>query len=170
MLYTIKAMIKTALELEAFLLEVEERAKKQPEGNLLNRTIDKKIAEREKYKEMSLSLYPDWKSGIITQEEYTKLKESIADKIRELDQAIEELQKEGTKPSKKDMKDNEFLNHFLQYATIDKLTRPIVVELIDSILVHGNGNITINFKFTDAYEEILEYIDEVKRLMLAEIA
>ena len=169
-LYTIKAMIKTALELEAFLLEVEERAKNQPEANLLNRTIDKKIAEREKYKEMSLSLYPDWKSGIITQEEYTKLKESIAEKIRELDQAIEELQKEGTKPSKKDMKDNEFLNHFLQYATIDKLTRPIVVELIDSILVHGNGNITINFKFTDAYEEILEYIDEVKRLMLAEIA
>ena len=169
-LYTIKAMIKTALELEAFLLEVEERAKKQPEGNLLNRTIDKKIAEREKYKEMSLSLYPDWKSGIITQEEYTKLKESIAEKIRELDQAIEELQKEGTKPSKKDMKDNEFLNHFLQYATIDKLTRPIVVELIDSILVHGNGNITINFKFTDAYEEILEYIDEIKHLMLAEIA
>ena len=169
-LYTIKAMIKTALELEAFLLEVEERAKKQPEGNLLNRTIDKKIAEREKYKEMSLSLYPDWKSGIITQEEYTKLKESIAEKIKGLDQAIEELQKEGTKPSKKDMKDNEFLNHFLQYATIDKLTRPIVVELIDSILVHGNGNITINFKFTDAYEEILEYIDEVKRLMLAEIA
>ncbi|MBR1762111.1 MAG: hypothetical protein IJ731_01930 [Eubacterium sp.] len=45
-----------------------------------------------------------------------------------------------------------------------------MVELIDSILVHGNGNITINFKFTDAYEEILEYIDEVKRLMLAEIA
>ena len=99
-----------------------------------------------------------------------KLKESIAERIKGLDQAIEELQKEGTKPSKKDMKDNEFLNHFLQYATIDKLTRPIVVELIDSILVHGNGNITINFKFTDAYEEILEYIDEVKRLMLAEIA
>ena len=169
-LYTIKAMIKTALELEAFLLEVEERSKNQHKITVVDRTIDRKIAEREKYKNMSLSLYPDWKSGMITQEEYTKLKESIADKIRELDQAIEELQKEGTKPSKKDMKDNEFLNHFLQYATIDKLTRPIVVELIDSILVHGNGNITINFKFTDAYEEILEYIDEVKRLMLAEIA
>ena len=70
----------------------------------------------------------------------------------------------------KNVKENEFLNHFLQYATIDKLTRPMVEELIDSILVHKNGNITINFKFTDAYEEILEYIDEVKRRMLAEIA
>ena len=169
-LYTIKAMINTALELEAFLLEVEERSKNQHKITVVDRTIDRKIAEREKYKDMSLSLYPDWKSGVITQEEYTKLKEGITDKIKELDQTIEKLEKEGAKPSEKDMKDNEFLNHFLQYATIDKLTRPIVVELIESILVHGNGNITINFKFTDAYEEILEYIDEVKRLMLAEIA
>ena len=169
-LYTIKAMIKTALELEAFLLEVEERSKKQQDITVVDRTIDRKIAEREKYKNMSLSLYPDWKSGVITQEEYTKLKEGITEKIKELDQTIEKLEKEAAKPSEKEITDNEFLNHFLQYATIDKLTRPIVVELIDSILVHGNGNITINFKFTDAYEEILEYIDEVKRRMLAEIA
>ncbi|MBQ7204198.1 MAG: recombinase family protein [Eubacterium sp.] len=169
-LYTIKAMIKTALELEAFLMEVEERAKNNPETDIIQRTIDKKTEEIERYKKMSLSLYPDWKSGAITKEEYSQLKENIAEKIRELDGMVAELKKQRGNPENKNPKQNEFINHFLQYATIDKLTRPIVVELIDSILVHGNGNITINFKFKDAYEEAIEYIDEVKRLMLAEIA
>gem|GEM_PF-6439775 len=51
---------------------------------------------------------------------------------------------------------------------IDKLTRPIVNELIDSIYVHRDKAITIHFNFTDAYMDMLDYIDEVKRKMLEE--
>ena len=56
----------------------------------------------------------------------------------------------------------------LFYAAIDKLTRPIVNELIDSIYVHRDKAITINFKFTDAYMDMLDYIDELKRRILEE--
>lgn len=33
--------------------------------------------------------------------------------------------------------------HFKQYGKIEKLTRPILTELVDSFIVHENGNITI---------------------------
>ena len=169
-LYTIKTIIDTALEVESFLLDVEKRAKNTPEIKSFQRTLDVKLEEKEKLKQMSLSLYPDWKSGEISHEEYLALKANIAEKIRELDTVINTLQKENDETDSKNLKENQFLEHFLQYATIDTLTRPIIVELIESILVHENGNITINFKFADAYEEMLEYIENVKRKMAEELA
>ena len=168
-LYSIKAVIETALELEAFLLEVEKKAAQLPEANVLQRTIDKKVAERDKYKNMALSLYPDLKSGVISEDEYVALKANLLEKQKELEKSIEELQRRGNKPGEKDMTQNAFLQHFLQYATIDKLTRPIVVELIDSIYIHKNKNITINFNFTDAYADALDYIADVKRKMAEEL-
>ena len=65
---------------------------------------------------------------------------------------------------------NNMYNNSLSFSVwaSDKLTRPIVNELIDSIYVHRDKAITINFKFTDAYMDMLDYIDEVKRKMLEE--
>ena len=33
---------------------------------------------------------------------------------------------------------------------------PLSKELVDTILVHENGNITNNFKFKDAYEQVIK--------------
>ena len=60
--------------------------------------------------------------------------------------------------------ENEFISHFKQYGNIDSLNRPMVVELIDEILVHEGGNITIKFKFNDAYENVVNYIEMNKEI------
>ena len=38
-------------------------------------------------------------------------------------------------------------------------TRNLLLELIDEILIHEGGNITVKFKFDDAYKDALEYIE-----------
>ena len=55
--------------------------------------------------------------------------------------------------------DNAFLTHFTKYGTIETLTRPLLVELVDKIYVHEGGKITIKFKFEDAYEQVFEFIN-----------
>lgn len=35
----------------------------------------------------------------------------------------------------------------------------MLAELVDKILVHEGGNITIQFKFADAYESVLRYVE-----------
>ena len=119
---------------------------------------------------MMLSLYPDWKSGVITKEEYMVLKEGIAEKINALDKKINDLQAQINDCENSAPKENDFVAHFKKYGKIKELTRPILTELVDSILVHKDGNITINFKFKDAYEQIIEYIEEAKKNRLEEIA
>ena len=48
---------------------------------------------------------------------------------------------------------------FMRYQNIDRLTRDILVELVDHIKVYENGNISIRFKFADEFRRILEYIE-----------
>lgn len=48
---------------------------------------------------------------------------------------------------------------FMKYQNIEALNREILVELVDYIRVHENGNISVKFKFTDELRKIAEYIE-----------
>ena len=56
-------------------------------------------------------------------------------------------------------KEHPALVAFIRYQNIDRLTRDILVELVDYIKVYENGNISIRFKFADEFRKILEYIE-----------
>jgi hypothetical protein len=169
-LTTIQTMISTALEFDKLINEIDLKLMTGREKSVLQSTIDTYISQRERQREMLLSLYPDWKSGMITKEEYLLLKQDINNKISLADKKIDDLQKQIKDSEGDDIKQNEFITNFKKYAKIEKLTRPILTQLVDSILVHDNGNITINFKFKDAYEQLLDYIEKADKKQLEEIA
>ncbi len=82
MLVTIQTMIDTALELDELIEKIDLKSKNAVQSNLLQKSLDKNIAERDKYKNMMVDLYPDWKSGAINKEEYMTLKEGISGRIK----------------------------------------------------------------------------------------
>ncbi len=166
---TIQTMIDTAIELDKVLEKISKNAEKRGES-LAKKSMEKLVAQREQIKNMMLDLYPDWKSGAITQEEYLALKENMGEKVKKLDEKISDFERMLESDNTAQTAGNDFISHFKQYGKIDKLTRPILTELVDSIFVHSDGNITINFKFKDAYEQIVDYIEETKQKNLAEIA
>lgn len=168
-LVTIQTMIDTAIELDKVLEKISKNADNRGES-LAQKSMEKLVAQREQIKNMMLDLYPDWKSGAITKEEYLALKENMGEKVKKLDEKIFDFERMLESDNTAQTAGNDFISHFKQYGKIDKLTRPILTELVDSILVHSDGNITINFKFKDAYEQIVDYIEETKQKNLAEIA
>ena len=157
-LLTIQMLIKTAISLDEVLQKINNKSKKNSGVELLKKSLNNQISEKDKYKKMQLDLYPDWKNGVISREEYLSLKQSMTEKIQYLEEKIECITKTIKEREDGVSSDNEFLVHFKKYGNIDKLTRPLLNELVDSILVHEDGNITINFKFKDAYEQLIEYI------------
>ena len=104
-------------------------------------------------------LYPDWKNDIISKEEYLALKQTLTDRISALDAMIRNLEKTASEYEKGVTGENEFIAHFIKYKNIQALSRPMVVELIDEILVHEGGRIEITLKFQDAYKKLMEYIE-----------
>ena len=121
-LVTIQTMIDTALELDELIEKIDLKSKNIMQSNLLQKSLDKNIAERDKYKNMMVDLYPDWKSGTITKEEYMTLKEGISDRMKALDDKIAELQTSLENDSTGVTQENDFITHFKQYGKIEKLT------------------------------------------------
>jgi site-specific DNA recombinase len=55
--------------------------------------------------------------------------------------------------------ENPFLAAFRKFENIDKLTRDVLIELVDHIKIHENGNISIKFRFADEFRRVSEYIE-----------
>ena len=168
-LSSIQNMIDTAVEIEKILDKINKQAVKKGD-TLTKKALDKLKSDRDNIKKMSLDLYPDYKANIITLDEYTTLKENMARKIADLDIKIAEYEKTAEKEKSTQINQSDFIKKFTQFGKIDKLTRPILCELVDTILVHKNGDITINFKFMDVYEQLVDYLNEAKPKYLGHIA
>ena len=48
---------------------------------------------------------------------------------------------------------------FRQFQNIDKLTRDVLIELVDHIKVYEGGSISIVFRFADELRRVQEYIE-----------
>ena len=93
-------------------------------------------------------------------------KNSYEKEINNIQENIQYLENEKEKYKEQILGDNTWIASLKEKKNITKLTRDIIIELIDCIYVHEGGNITIKFKFTDEYERMLEYIKMNEELML----
>jgi len=114
---------------------------------------------------MITDLYPDWKSGVITVDEYQMLKERLNERLRIVDEKIASLNKSAVQFQDGITEENEFVARFKKYGNIEHLTRPLLTELVQEIFVHEGGDIEVVFKFQDAYAEVVEYIELNKHLI-----
>ena len=84
----------------------------------------------------------------MTKEEYLSMKQSYQKQLEDLNAAIRRLEEEKKESAGSGMeKKNPFLVSFCRHKNIAALTREVLTELVDSILVHEGGEITIRFRF-----------------------
>lgn len=164
-LLTVQKMIDTAVNMAELLEKISNSEKRKKESNHIQKALKSQISEREKLLPMIADLYPDWKSGVITAEEYQMLKERLNEKLRNADEKIAALKKSAEQFQNGITEENDFVAHFKKYGNIESLTRPIVTELIEEIFVYEGGDIEVVFKFKDAYAEVVEYIELNKQLV-----
>lgn len=86
------------------------------------------------------------------QEDYERQIEAFNEVIGNLHEEKEELEN-GIDT------ENPFLTTFRKYENIDKLTREVLIELVEQIKVYENGNISVSLKFANEYRRIAEYIE-----------
>ena len=157
------AALQVQIALVDELSEEIERINNAPVINRENKRLTLALKQAEKqlkqYHDASDSLYLDWKSGDITKEEYRRLKGKIAEQIAQLEQNISYLKEEVQVMADGIDTDDPYLTAFLKHKNIQTLNRGIVVELVNMVWVHENGEITVDFNFADEYQRILDYIE-----------
>lgn len=164
-LLTIQKMIDTAVNMSELLTQINNNSKRKKESSHIGKALKTQIAEREKLVSMITDLYPDWKSGVITMDEYQMLKERLNERLGIVDEKIASLNKSAEKFKNGITDENDFVSHFKKYGNIESLTRPLLTELVQEIFVHEGGDIEVVFKFQDAYAQVVEYIELNKQLI-----
>ncbi len=164
-LASIQTQVALAVDMDEAIKSINANEKTNKESVRLNKMLEQAKNEVEKAEHMMLDLYPDWKSGVISKEEYTELKkrfeiqkENAMNKVFDLQSKIGEAEK-GQDGS------NQFIENFIQYRNIDILTREVVVALIDMIYVYEDKNIKIVFKYQNPFKEAMEYIENNQNLL-----
>ena len=167
-LLTVQNMINTATTMSDLLTQINNNEKRKKESMHIKKALRTQITEREKLVSMITELYPDWKSGVITVDEYQMLKERFNERLRVIDDKIASLKKSVEHFQNGITENNDFVLHFKKYGNIEGLTRPLLTELIEEILVYEGGDIEVVFKFQDAYAQVVEYIELNKQLIETE--
>lgn len=164
-LLTIQNMINTATTMSELLDQINNNSTRIKESSHIQKALKVQISEREKLVSMITDLYPDWKSGVITVDEYQMLKERLNERLRIVDEKIASLNKSAEQFQSGITEENEFVSRFKKYGNIESLTRPLLTELVEEIFVHEGGDIEVVFKFYDAYLQVVEYIELNKHLI-----
>lgn len=154
----LQKMVEIATEYDEIIKAINSCPKRNAKSEMLEKALKKLVEEREFRNNMILELYPDLKKGILSADEYMTLKSDCNEKIIKIDEEIKTI-KEKIKELENGMEENSFLESFKKLGNIEKLTRPLVLELIDEILVHEGGRITIRLKCKDAFEQATEYVE-----------
>ena len=153
----LQKMVEIATEYDEIIKAINTNSKKKNNANLILKAMEKNEKEIEFTNDMILNLYPDWKRGDISKEEYMRLKIDFQNKIEKLKKENKALE-ENLKEQENGMENNSFVSSFKKIGNIEKLTRPLLLELVDEILIHEGGKITIRLKCKDAFEQATEYI------------
>lgn len=154
--------IQVQIALVGNMAEVIAEINRQPAVCNQSLQLTKQLAEKEHQLERTIdvtdSLYMDWKCGDITRAEYVRMKAKFETKAKELEDTILHLKSEIQLASKGVGSDDPYLKMFLKHKNIQELNRGILVELVDTIYIHENNEITIKFNFADQHKRMLEFI------------
>ncbi len=149
--------IRLAVDFDRLTEKVHETKKNDRESKRLTAELAKQEREIQKSQNLLVDLYPDFKCGIISREQYFALKEKYENALERAKQAAEGL-KERIQNFENGMDGtNEFIASFKKYRGFQELTRDILCELVENIYIHEGGEIEIRLKCREAYLSAQEY-------------
>lgn len=104
--------------------------------------------EAEKYKNLLLACYEDFKSGLLTQEEYRMFKESLECRREAAETAIRELERKSKLLLEGEIEKETWMKDFLENENT-QMTRSALIRFVDRIYVYEDHRIEIMFRYQD---------------------
>ena len=162
-LSAIQLQVKQVICFEKILNKIKKKSKYDTNYNNASLLTDLELARKklQKYKELKMSAYTDWKKNLISEKEYNELNEEYLSKISEQEKNITYLTKQNNK--EKDILKAEWIKNFKTYKNITKLSKDIINELIEKIIVCENKNIIVHFKYADLYQDTLKFFKSIDK-------
>lgn len=158
-LYCIQQMVDAAVNADEVLREMRETRSAEADS-LLERQLEQQRKELDKVMNLLADLYPDFKEGVINADQYRINKEKYELVQKDLTQSIRKLEESLGHTETDSAATNDFIEHFKRHGNIKSLTRPLLTELIDRIVVHKDGTLDITFNFCDTFTDLQDQVQK----------
>ena len=112
--------------------------------------LQKELAGVQRYKKKTYENYVD---GVLDKEEYLSYKAEYEKQDQDIREKITQAEKEKDNFEEAEESYENWIEKFVRYGTLAEVTREIVTELIDKIIVNGDKSIDIVFKYQSPYEK-----------------
>ncbi|WP_086445471.1 recombinase family protein [Candidatus Enterococcus lemimoniae] len=156
----IQNQIQTVSNLEEILNKNQREKIVRSDLKRLEKSLQSKQRELSKIESVADNLYIDWKTEVLTKDEYRRMKLSFDEKISHLKQVIENIKYELDEQTNKRDEITPYLEVFREHKNVTELNRAILLDLVEVIHVKEDKNIEVVFKFDNTYRKIVDSIQE----------
>lgn len=153
-LYAVQQQVYLAVHYPNTIANINQVPLMKNQSVKLSKALEQKQRELAKITRYKQAVWQDWKDGEISHKEYRYMKEDYDSQSVELEQIVEMYKNKKAELEKGIDTENPILATFQRYQNIEKLTRDILIELVELIMIHENGNISIKFRFADELSQI----------------
>ena len=162
-LAAIQSQIALVDSLSALVDQIDIATSVNTQSKRIEKMLKEKNRELTKIQAIADGLYFDQKSGMINMADYRRLKVKCDEQLRQLGEAIRNLEAERHQMAQGNDSENEVFAMFRKHPNVRKLERALLIELIDTAYVHEDKTLTIVFRFVDEVDRIMEFV-EMNRL------
>lgn len=161
-LAVINIQIQSLIDIKELITQInfQRQIDKKNINSIINfdRMIEEKKKKIKQIKNLKVLCYSDWKDQNIDKDDYLLMKDKYDSSLLKLQNEILALDEE--RKLQNTIKNCEFdwIDNIIKDGKIEKLTREIAISLIDTIHVDQNKHLDIDFKFTNEYEKLKDYI------------
>jgi len=159
-LSTLQAQVAAILDMDETLKKLDTLAWEQREIRKLNAAISAQEEKIQKSNTLKLNAYEDFRDGLIGKEELTQIKEEFSRRINQAEACIQTLRSRKAEMKEGLDKEQGWLAQFRQYRNIPALTRAVVVNLVDRILLYPGKQIKVELRHQDQISHVLEFLQE----------
>ncbi len=156
-------MLRTHLSLVSTMDEMEGMIAKLPlqeqEVQKRCRQLEERRNELARYQKLKISVYEDYKETLLTQKEYLEMKEDYEVSCRQLEEAIETLEREVSLLVKDNRLHSPWIERLKASGNISELDRGLLAMTVEEIIVMDSEHIKIHFKYRDEFEIVLQVLE-----------
>jgi len=160
----IKKEIATAADVCKLLVKASKSKSHLERLSGLQKAIRNTETRIKRISALKTNLFDTFGDELITEQEFKDMKDEYTTEADNLQSELTEYQQEYEQLSSAYSKDNKRITSFLKFKSQKVLTREMLTELIERIIIHGTDSIEIIWRYEDEYRAIcglVGFADEV---------
>lgn len=155
----IRSYVGMLLQREDLLRNVDQLPRKRHAVTVIDTQIKTLLDEVARYRNLRTHLYQDHVEGMLSDEEFADMDQRFSEKLKTAEDGIEALQQKQSDLMSEKTSLKPWLESIKKYRNIQKLTREVLVMLVERVDVFEGHRIEVHFRYEDEIRDILTTVE-----------